>query len=409
MTAVDAVLEVLRQIASDVALDGSTGTIRDLGRDVPFVRPASITAHPEHAVFLEALEQDPVLGKLFPDDDESRGWIRGVRPSALASRLINGALWHAAMQGQPIVEVVDAWLESSLNSLRGVINGHPLDIPVLVGFGAELPPDTRIETPWGTLRSRQPFDVPVLAACGAEHDPGWGSILESHVTQHEWTVLASDGPGRIVSPSLDDERWQRVALALLLAQTDSPAKPTRPWFLAMMQPLGHGSSSGSFRQFRKGPVFSEPVEVKALERWLKLVKDPQLSAIAINRAISMTSRLTDHVDAFIDAVIVWENIFGTGDVQELGFRVSMTMACVLDTDPENRAGLQQEIKQLYNLRSRVVHGGRPLASNEAQTVRERSQELTVDALRSVLGTHPNVLGASSQNLVRFVLGGGLLA
>lgn len=229
----------------------------------------------------------------------------------------------------------------------------------------------------------------------------------STATQLEWNVLAVDGPGRIVTPSIDDERWQRVALAFLLAQTDSPAKPTRPWFLAMMQPLGHGSSSGSFRQFRKGPVFNERVEVEKLEHWLELTANPLLSPIAINRAISMTSRPTDHVDAFIDAVIVWENIFGTGDVQELSYRVSMTMACILDPDPERRADLQQEIKQLYNLRSKVVHGGTHLAGSEALAVRERSQELTIDALRSVLDRHPDLLGARAAELVRFVLGGDL--
>src|SRR5262249_313765 len=145
-----------------------------------------------------------------------------------------------------------------------------------------------------------------------------------------------------------------VALGLLLAQEPSSALPGLPWCCVEMIDGGGGSST--FQQFIKGKEFSAD-EVAEVERWLALVAHPRLPDIVVDRATRMVSRLTDQVDALIDGVVVWEALFGTGDTQELAYRVSMTMACVLSGSPTERAAYQDEIKKLYSLRSKIVHGG----------------------------------------------------
>lgn len=69
-------LDELIAIAADVAVDLEVGVLRDTGRTPPFVKPQRISEHPRHREFIKSLEEDPVLGKLFPDDDEQRGYIR---------------------------------------------------------------------------------------------------------------------------------------------------------------------------------------------------------------------------------------------------------------------------------------------------------------------------------------------
>lgn len=187
----------------------------------------------------------------------------------------------------------------------------------------------------------------------------------------------------------------RVALGLLLAQDPSSARPVLPWCCVEM--LDGGGGGSTFQQFIKGKVVSVH-EFPELERWLGRVNNEHLPGIAVDRATAMVSRLTEHVDALIDGVIVWECLFGTGDTQELSYRVSMNLACVLSDLPKERSDYQHEIKKLYTLRSKIVHGGVRLRSGEDHDHRRRVQELTLSAMRALLDRHPSLVGAPPLSL-----------
>jgi hypothetical protein len=272
-------------------------------------------------------------------------------------------------------------------------------LTILTGFGVELPEATSIETPWGVLRARRSSDLVALKGLDPEADPGRGCVLETRVDD-PW-VVGTDGQPALRLLGIEDPRWKRVALGLLLAQDPSAARPTLPW--CCVETLDGGGGGSAFRQFIKGNTVAES-QVPELTRWLSLVGNQRLPDIAVNRATSMAGRLTDHIDALIDGVIVWENLLGTGDIQELSYRVSMTMACVLSQEPGQRVAYQLEIKQLYNLRSKIVHGGLHLQSGEDREKRDRVQELTLLAMRALLDKHPSLVGATPPGLVAFILG-----
>jgi hypothetical protein len=99
---------------------------------------------------------------------------------------------------------------------------------------------------------------------------------------------------------IEDPRWKRVALGLLLAQ---PSAARRRFLGAASKTLDGGGAGSAFRQFITGNSVAGD-QVPELARWLSLVNDQRLSDIAVNRATSMVSRLTDNVDALIDGVIV---------------------------------------------------------------------------------------------------------
>jgi hypothetical protein len=270
---------------------------------------------------------------------------------------------------------------------------------VWVGFGADLPEGTSIAAAWGTLRTRRDSDAGLFQAHGATFDVGRGCVLEVRVDD-PWVELP-DGRPALEVPSIEDPRWKRVALGLLLAQEPTEARPALPW--CCVGELDGGGGGSSFRQFIKGGwVLDE--KLPEVERWLSLVNDSRLPDIAVDRATTMVSRLVDHVDALIDGVIVWECLFGTGDTNELSYRISMNMACVLTDNPTERLEYRSEIKKLYTLRSRAVHGGVQLRSGEDTSHRSRVQELTLTAMRSLLDKHPRLIGARPQDFVAFVLG-----
>ena len=118
----------------------------------------------------------------------------------------------------------------------------------------------------------------------------------------------------------------------------------------------------------------------------------------------MLSRVGQTADSIVDAVIVWENLFGVGETHELSYRISMNMASMLGRTPADRIALQKEIKGLYDKRSQLVHGVKSLRPEELGQLRDRSKELTLTALRAMLGDSVGLLGASADTFTAHVLG-----
>lgn len=81
-------------------------------------------------------------------------------------------------------------------------------------------------------------------------------------------------------------------------------------------------------------------------------------AVAMRRTLSaVAERRSSAEDTLRDAVIEWENLFGTGGTSEMTFRVTTALALLLDPDPASRPALRKELSKVYDLRSKVAHGG----------------------------------------------------
>src|SRR5688572_10945845 len=85
-----------------------------------------------------------------------------------------------------------------------------------------------------------------------------------------------------------------------------------------------------------------PEDRNVIKRWCDILKrtDDSKIRIAIRRVISALNERTNPIDGFIDSVIAWENLFG-GD-KELSFRVSMSIAHLLEEDQAKRLELQKK-------------------------------------------------------------------
>ena len=395
--------QALNALAWECVLDASTKGVRDLGRSPPFVKASVVAANPLHEAFVLSLKEDDVLIDLFPDDDESKGRIRSHRPSLVAHQLINAALWRCAHRRSLSADCILEYLHFGIQALRGLAKGRPVEAPVWVGFGVQLPAGTEIVTPYGILRNWAEGDRLLLSsAMSGETYPERGTVLEAH-TQVSWGVSSTSPAGAIIyCVGLEDDRWKRLSLALLLLQGPDEARPTQPWFCCQAQALGPGIVSGEVRQFIKGPVVPKG-QIADLQQWIDVTAKSNLDSIAVNRAISMVGRITGHVDALIDGVVVWENLFGTGDAQELGYRVSMNMASVLTDDRAERVAFQDQIKRLYTERSRIVHGRKHPNASEAADLRRQVQSLTLRALRRIVTAHSRLIGADAATFMKFVI------
>src|ERR1700674_5062851 len=76
--------------------------------------------------------------------------------------------------------------------------------------------------------------------------------------------------------------------------------------------------------------------------------------IALERIVAAHPERISMEDVLIDSVMAWENLVGTDG--ESTFRVTASLSRLLEADPTTRRQRHLELKRVYSLRSRVVHG-----------------------------------------------------
>ena len=64
---------------------------------------------------------------------------------------------------------------------------------------------------------------------------------------------------------------------------------------------------------------------------------------------------TSEVDWLLDLVIALESLFEGGG-QEVGYSLAVRCSCFLETDIERRRSMFSRLKDIYDVRSSVVHG-----------------------------------------------------
>jgi hypothetical protein len=112
-------------------------------------------------------------------------------------------------------------------------------------------------------------------------------------------------------------------------------------------------------------------------------------------------------DRLVDAVIAWENLFGSDT--ELSFRITASMAWLLEPSSiDDREALQTRLKGIYTTRSKILHG----SVVDPRTVNAQSYDaldLAVVTLAALFRDRPDVLGlpdgAARSN--RLLIGGPL--
>jgi Apea-like HEPN len=121
-------------------------------------------------------------------------------------------------------------------------------------------------------------------------------------------------------------------------------------------------------------------------------RTPQTN-VSIRRILRAVSERKEPEDTLIDAVIVWENLFGSS--QETTLRVTMSVAWMLGTDGNNRSALCTELKKVYQQRSDIVHGNAKLKTGLTSPYARRAIEVSIQLLRIMFRDHPELLKLKS--------------
>ena len=171
-----------------------------------------------------------------------------------------------------------------------------------------------------------------------------------------------------------------LSCVLSLDYAEQYGGPVETWSTSFLPFLGAHGGSFPGRLHRISECKNIDESVHELESWSKTVevnhsKDTEFAA---TRLVSSVVHRENYVDSLIDAVMVWENLLGTSS--EVSFRVTAALAKLLEPDVSKRRAFRKKLADVYDVRSRIVHGSvvDAVKINEARNL---AVDVAVRALR----------------------------
>ena len=393
----------------------------------PFGRiglPASLFRHPLNLSFQELVMQDAELARMFPDKDESAGrsgsTIRssgqggGHQLWTFADALVASG-WRLARVksvGPTPKELLESVLEG-LSIIRRAVSGDDTTIRARVGLTGVLLPDSvdRIDLGWAVIRKADERDEQFIKVTSLEGQlttttaEGQNVVINYSgdlVLEFEVPYLVRLGQFDIAAGWPDElqvgyrkleEIIQNVRLGLLLACPD--VRPILiPTWQVILDPLTQGTGAGwSDAKQTPGLTPTQLTEAQASEWkiWATNIQTHRIPTIgvAIRRMLASIAERRSPDDVLVDAVIVWENLFGAKT--ETTLRVSSSLAWLLGNSAADRRTRQTRYKKIYGVRSDVVHGAAAVNPTQLQEFSTEAVQISIDALRAVFGTHTALL------------------
>ncbi|WP_248704231.1 HEPN domain-containing protein [Curtobacterium sp. MWU13-2055] len=388
-------------------------------------------SHPETPQAAKAFMADAELTKLFPDAEsidhvETMGqeilaiqsnWMMstGQGGSRQLISVLDGIVFHASvlarLDGSALTQarLMDS-IEESVNTFRQLAAGHEVEVPAFIGFsGVRMAEGTSLSFGDDQLREMLPVEQELLLNQTDRITSVYTTQFPIQLLKIYPQSLPSDDQflkeWRKLGPRIEESyralqrRIDRVRLGLLLASTSKgELLATGEVSRYIADPTQPGGSS-SWETDARAPAsyeLTQPLGKEAV-RWHKLVLDkhPESLNIAMKRLLGAVSQRWDAADAFIDAVIVWENAFGTQ--QETTFRVTASIAKLLEPgSTDDRLKLQTELKKLYSARSMLVHGSKEPKPEVAWAQKERAIEIALQLLRTLYAERPDLLELTSE-------------
>jgi hypothetical protein len=288
-------------------------------------------------------------------------------------------------------------LAAVVGRLRRLVLGEEVDLPALIAFSG-VGMDAGLEAvslPWGDLQRVRPHsagatasgDLMIVAPVPirlAVVEPG-----QSPTPPSEFQRLS-----RQLSDLLNDLSYKTILTALLAIEREPAAAMLWTWS-SVVGPLhaqGSGASGSAVHPLFGIQASLGAGDTPAVEKWGALVNEhygPRLETPTRRITLALTSR-HDAADALVDAVIAWESLFAGSEQGELVFRISASMACLLEDLRERRPQLQREIKKIYGDRSKIVHGA-PNPPAAVVESRRRAAELGIASLRRLILNFPALI------------------
>jgi len=325
-----------------------------------------IYRHPGYDAIAAALAADKSLEALHHlpgqlDPFVAMGGYGGFRADAanLLPQILIGAAVKMYFHGEAWDEAtMQAIVRESVQDLRRVVNGGPVAGEQVIAFdGLSLPEGRTIDTPWGALRN-----APSTPNLRIRFFSRFARVLLFVPIEISVKLdRAAEVPIPPANPN-DSRRIveavTRLPLACCLALDQARrVAPLETW-RTVLTPFTYSGYSQPyvFAPPRSHTVTLTPPECDEVEAWARSIQDHHAESIDVSafRLVSAVGQRLAIADKLIDAVIVWENLFGT--TPETSFRLCAAITKLLEPEVLKRLALMKQLQKVYGLRSTVAHG-----------------------------------------------------
>jgi len=390
--------------------------------------------HPSGIEAMRDLLRDGDLRRLFPEApnaeainsftdavDINAWWTlssgRGGTYQAimLVNLILNHAYASLITSRSPTPAQYIEFVQRAIYDVRALARGEVVEVPQLVGlFNLQLDDGITVPVTNGLFRAPSSREREQIFPDGGNVQVVLDTkyplrLIEVRpwIPNEDPAITFSDEHMRDFEQSRRDSqrRVDNARLALLLAsEPDSLISPVEIANI-VLDPLNPGGSA-SWRTEIAAPVPTAMVTGEAAARataWAETIRRRPAHNldIGIRRLLSAATARLDPIDGFVDAVVCWENLFGTQ--METTFRVTGAMAWLLEPDDATkRDTLQTELKKLYETRSQLVHGSKEPKPLEAVKLRDRAAGLAAESLRRIY-LLPELLPLKSDTRSRRIL------
>lgn len=357
---------------------------------------------------------DPSLSKLFNNAAKSemeaqceymassgRGGV--FQLAVFPASLISNSYELMKLRGNVSRDALLLSIAETVEMLRVLAEGNQVEVPAFIGFhNVGLDDFSEIEIEGGKIRG---YNEEILSLIPTEARPSslagenkvLGLILEY---RYPYSVVLGE--------QKNDDKWppeleqlkkrlglvgENLALTLALAVNRDPAIGINQAWNLVFDPLCQGVNI-SWRYGVRSPMpyyLLKKSEVDAVSHWYKTINETEDGKIrlAIRRILSSINDRTSPIDAFIDSIISWENLFGGN--AELSYRISISIAKLLKEKPEERSELQRKIVKYYSERSKVLHGVEEMSSELATKKRDECIRIALDAMKKLYAEHRDLI------------------
>lgn len=378
-----------------------------------------------------AFLRDPELSTLFPGADprpDEHGrvnaaslmtWLPagggtidiGIMIGNLVEQTLSRMRFKDALAEERIVEFV----RESLEQIRRLARGEEVDILVLTGLLGIETSGSLDRGSWG-LRSATGLAISDIQSRDSMRPKSvlWTEVPHRIVSCHRSDISEEDAINVFAELSehgkaraMDDARKTlSMRLGLLAWAIDGNdrfainVQATSSWSLlpiAAAQPPWVHAPSGPIH-----PATLSASDLAAIAEYVEELEEatPRLD-VALTRIVRVASEHRDPHDSLVDAVIAWENLFGSRS--ETTFRVCAALAWILEPDnEESRRKLFKKANDIYELRSRIVHGSADADIESANDYSKDALYIAVQAFRRI-HADPTLAGMRSTSRSKEVL------
>lgn len=335
----------------------------------------------------------------------------GLYEELIPEYLLQACVSRSLVEGQALTAVsMRSHSQAVVDDFIALLSGQPVKVPIavaalgshFVGAGTEsmsplqcVTDADKVPVGDGYLRPTTQMDRRLFPMAQGQMGLVWVTVEETRVEVRP--PSADGGVADVPIDNLDGfepvwRRWDLVSEAIILA---APEYPPPAWVIAdifkpsVVQPWEMSTSArvvvGDVAKNRA--IVNDLGDVVAWHERLSQHRNALVTSR--RRLVSAVTSRNDPVDSLVDAVVAWEGIFSGSPETQMR---TVYPSCKLLSSDEMVVTTLKQMKNVYGLRSKLVHGSPKNTTNsKICAARDDSVRWVINLLHTLFIEHPHLL------------------